>query len=92
MGVANGAEDILEGDVMVVDLTVGDGDVVIVEEPELDVNEYTCTLPTFDCVGDVVVLGVGESLVVDSLDVGPSKELEDMCFEDLVNGNEVLDD
>lgn len=92
MGVTNGAEDILERDVMVVDSTVRDGDIVIVEEAELDVNRFACTLSPFVCVGDVVVFRVGESLVIGTSDVGPSKELEDVCFEDLVHGNAVMDD
>lgn len=38
MGGTKGDEDILERDVMVVDSTVGDGDAVIAEDAELDLN------------------------------------------------------
>lgn len=77
---------------MVVDSTVEDRDVVIVEEAELDVNRLDCALSLFVSVADGFVLRVCKSLVIVTDDVGWSKDLEDVCVEDFVNGNVAIDD
>lgn len=88
VGVTKGAEDVWDREVMVHDLTVGDGDVVNVEEAEVDVNRLVWIVSPLVCVRDIVLSRLCPEIITN--DVGSSKALDDVWANGLVNGNAVM--